>query len=118
MAIAFALLVSADSTTIRDFSFALRKLSISPDICQEAAGAVRLLNRRKFDAVVVDLELGNQCGLILEGLTHSLSNRTAVTFAISGNDAEATLLHKRTGFVFQRPLSLTVRCLSPQRVQN
>jgi hypothetical protein len=106
MAIAFALLVSADPVTVGAFSLALRELSITPHICQEAAGAVRLLNRRKFDTVIVDLELGNQCGLILEGLTHSLSNRTAVTFAISGGDGDVTAaFRKRTGFVFGRPLS-------------
>ena len=106
MAIAFALLVSADPVTIGAFSLALRDLSISADICQEAAGAVRLLNRRKFDAVVVDLQLGLQCGQILDGLNLSLSNRTAVTFAISSSDVVATAaFRRRTAFVFGRPLS-------------
>jgi PilZ domain len=106
MAIAFALLVSADPVTIGAFSLALRELSISADICQEAAGAVRLLNRRKFDAVVVDLQLGLQCGQILDGLNLSLSNRTAVTFAISSSDVGATAdFRRRTAFVFGRPLS-------------
>jgi len=104
MAIAFALLVSADPVTIGQFSFALRELSISPDICPETAGAVSLLNRRKFDTVIVDLELGKQC-LVLDELHRSPSNRTAVTFAISGNDADSSAVRKRTGFVFQRPLS-------------
>jgi hypothetical protein len=106
MAIAFALLVSAEPVTIGQFSLALRELSISPDVCREAEGAVRLLNHRKFDAVVVDLQLGQQCGLILDGLNRSLSNRTAVTFAISGGDADASAtFSRRTGFVFGRPLS-------------
>jgi PilZ domain len=104
MAIAFALLVSADPVTIGEFGFALRELSISPDVCQGAAGAVSLLNRRKFDTVIVDLELGKQC-LVLDEVYRSPSNRTAVTFAISGSDAGATTLRKRTGFVFERPLS-------------
>src|ERR1700689_5008289 len=112
MAIAFALLVAAGPVTIGQFSIALRELSISPDICQEAAGAVRILNRRKFDAVVVDLQLGQQCELILDGLNRSLSNRTAVTFAISSSEVDATsALHRRTGFVFGRPLS-------PQLIRN
>jgi PilZ domain len=106
MAIAFALLVSADPVTIGAFSLAMRKLSISLEVCQEAAGAVRLLNRRKFDAVVVDLQLGPQCGLILDGLNLSVSNRTAVTFAISSSDVDATAaFRRRTGFVFGRPFS-------------
>lgn len=106
MAIAFALLVSADPVTLGEFSLALRELSITPNICQEAAGAVRLLNQRKFDAVVIDLELGQQCGLVLDRLHLSLSNRTAVTFAINSTDVDATAaFRRRTGFVFERPLS-------------
>jgi CheY-like chemotaxis protein len=105
MAMASALLVSADPITIQQFSLALRKLSISPEICKEAAGAVILSTRRKFDAVIVDLQLGEQCGLVLDEMRLSPSNRTAVTFAISGSNAESTAFRKRTGFVFERPLS-------------
>ena len=103
---AFALLVSADPVTIRQLSIALKELSISVDVCQNAAGAVRLLNCRKFDTVIVDFQLGEQCGLILDEVHRSPSNRTAVTFAISGGEVDATaVLRRRTGFAFERPLS-------------
>jgi hypothetical protein len=106
MAMAFALLVSADPGTIQEVSLALRELSISPDVCQDATGAVRLLNRRKFDTVIVDLQLGDQCGLILDELALSASNRRAVTFAITDSQlGTGEVLHGRTGFVFGRPLS-------------
>src|ERR1700692_2071835 len=106
MAMAFALLVSSDPVTIQQFSLALGELSISTDVCQEATGAVRLLNLRKFDTVIFDLQLGDQCGLILDQVGLSASNRTAVTFAISGSEVEASAtFRKRTGFVFGRPLS-------------
>ena len=67
--------------------------------------SIQLLKSRKFDAVIVDLQLGEQCGLILDEVHLSLSNRTAVTFAISDNDAEGTAFRKRSEFVFERPLS-------------
>jgi CheY-like chemotaxis protein len=105
MAVGVALLVSADPVTIQQFSHALQELSISPDVCQEVPAAVGLLNRRKFDAVIVDLQLGEQSGLILDEVHLSPSNRTAVTFAISGSDAEGTAFRKRSEFVFERPLS-------------
>src|ERR1035441_10537124 len=106
MSIGIALLVSDDAATIRQFSLALRELSISPDVCQEAAGAVRLLNRRKFDAVIVDLQLGEQCGLILGEVRVSPSNRTAITFAIGGDNVGSTAsFRRRTSFVFERPVS-------------
>jgi len=105
MAIALALLVSADPITIQQCSRALQEYSISPDVCQEAAGAVYLLNRRKFDAVIVDFQLGEEAELILDEAHLSPSNRTAVTFAISGSAAEDTAFRKRSEFVFERPLS-------------
>jgi hypothetical protein len=106
MAIAVALLVSADPVTIQQVSYALQELSISPDVCLEVPESSRRLNCRKFDAVVVDLQLGEQAGLILDEVHSSKSNRTAVTFAISGSDPEATAaFRKKAGFVIERPLS-------------
>jgi PilZ domain len=106
MAIALALLASADSATIQQFSRALQEFSISPDVCREVPEAVRRLNRQKFDAVVVDLPLLEQCALILDEVHLSPSNRTAVTFAISCSDGEATAFRKKSNFVLERPLSL------------
>ncbi|MGA8213980.1 MAG: PilZ domain-containing protein [Candidatus Sulfotelmatobacter sp.] len=105
MAIGLALLVSADPVTIQQFSHALQELSISSDVCQAVPAAVGLFNRRKFDAVIVDLQLGEQSGLILDELRLSPSNRRAVTFAISGSYEESTAFRKRSEFVFERPLS-------------
>jgi hypothetical protein len=105
MAVGVALLVSADPVTIQQVSHALQELSISPDVCQDVPASIHLLNRRKFDAVIVDLQLGEQSGLILDEVHLSPSNRTAVTFAISSGDAEGTTFRERSEFVFERPLS-------------
>ena len=66
MEIAVALLVSADPITIQQLGHALQELSISPDVCQEVPTSIRLLNCRKFDAVIVDLQLERQSGRILD----------------------------------------------------
>ena len=105
MAIAMALLVSADPVTIQQLSHALQELSISPDVCQEVPASIHLLNRRKLDAVIIDLQLGKQSELFLDEVHLSPSNRTAVTFAISGSDAEDTAFRRKADFVFKRPLS-------------
>lgn len=106
MSIGLALLVSADPVAIQHFSLALRELSITPDACHDAASAGLLLKRRKFDAVIVDLHLGEQSGLILDEVHLSASNRTAVSFGISANDVEGTrAFRKKSQFVFERPLS-------------
>ena|ERR1700730_17170827 len=86
----------------------------------EAAGAVRLLNRQKFDIVISDPQLGDQCGPILDAVGLSASNRTAVTFAINGSDADASAtFRRRTGFVFGKLSSCFLphltRCPVPYR---
>jgi c-di-GMP-binding flagellar brake protein YcgR len=106
MAIAFALLASADPITIQQFTLALRELSISPEACQGGKAAISLLSHRKFDAVIVDLQLREQAGVIMDEVRLSASNRTAVTFAIGGDNVENTAsFRRRTSFVFDRPVS-------------
>ncbi len=106
MAMGLALLVSTDPAAIQQFSHALQELSISSDVCGEVPAAVGLLNRRKFEAVIVDLQLGEQSGMILDEVHLSASNRTAVTFAISDNDGEVTtFLRRKSQFLVERPLS-------------
>src|ERR1039458_629524 len=95
MSIGLALLVCADPATIQQFSHALQELSIAPDVCREVPAAVGLLNRRKFDAVIVDLQLGEQSELILNEARLSPSNRRAVTFAISGSESGGTRSEER-----------------------
>jgi CheY-like chemotaxis protein len=105
MRIGLALLASADPVTIQQFRHALREFSIPSEVCREVPAAVCLLNRRKFDSVIVDLQLGELSGLILDEVHLSSSNRTAVTFVITSTDAEGTAFRKRSEFVFERPLS-------------
>jgi c-di-GMP-binding flagellar brake protein YcgR len=101
-----ALLVSADPITIQRVSHVLREFSISPDVSEEMSEAVRRVIGQKFDAVIVDLQLEEQSGLILDVARLSPSNRTAAMFGISDNDAEVTsTCRKKSQFIFERPLS-------------
>jgi CheY-like chemotaxis protein len=68
MRVGLTLLVSASRVTILQFSHALQELSLSSDVCLAEPEAICLLNRRKFDAVIVDLQLGEQAGLILDAV--------------------------------------------------
>jgi len=106
MAIAAALLVSSDPVTIQQFGQALQELSISSAVCQQVSTSIRLLNSRKFDAVIVDFQLGKGSAEVLDAVRTSSSNRTAVTFAISNSAAEVMeAFHRGSGLVFERPLS-------------
>jgi PilZ domain-containing protein len=106
MTISTALFVSAEPGTIQQFGHALQEWCISPDVCRESGMAINLLNRKKFDAVIVDLQIGEESGLILDQVYVSRSNRTAVTFAIAGSEGESPVRFRgRTSFVFERPFS-------------
>jgi hypothetical protein len=104
---ACALLVSAEPVAIQYFTRALKEFSIAPEVCHDVPTSISLLNKQKFDAVFIDLDLGDKAVGILEAVRLSRSNQTAVTFAIGASDADATaLLRKRTGFLFERPFSM------------
>ena len=105
MSMGTALVVSTDGGTIQQFNHALQELSISPDVCREPAAAQRLLNCRKFDAVIVDLELGGPAATVLNEVRLSPSNRTAVTFLIGRGSETAAEVRRQSSFVFERPLS-------------
>jgi CheY-like chemotaxis protein len=81
---------------------------MSPEVCTGELAALALLNRKKFDAVIVDLQLGQDAIKLLEEVRSSRSNRTAVLLAITDSDAETAEAFKGgSNFVLRRPLSYT-----------
>jgi ActR/RegA family two-component response regulator len=102
------LLVSGDAVTIKQVGESMRQLAMSPEVCADVPTALAVLNRQKFEAVVVDLQLGGQANAVLEKVRVSPANRTAVLFAISASDEETAGAFKDgSNFVFRRPLSYT-----------
>jgi CheY-like chemotaxis protein len=97
--------------TLEEFKIPLRQLSISSEVCRDGPTAISALKLRKFDAVIVDLQLGQESGTVLDELRLSASNRTTVTLAVSGGEAVSTAAsRKKVGFVIERPLSpLSIR---------
>jgi ActR/RegA family two-component response regulator len=99
------LLVSNDPVTIQQFTDGMQQLALYTEICRELPIALRLLNSQKFEAVVIDLLLGEAAQGFLVELRASRSNRTAVIFTISGSRSEAADAFKAgSGFVLERPL--------------
>lgn len=100
------LLVSNDTDVVRHVAESAAPLSISLELCADAAEAVPLLSQRKFEAVIVDLDLGQPGYATLEQVRISPRNRTAVTFMITSSNPEGTSpLKTGSSFVLQRPLS-------------
>ena len=62
---------------------------------------------QKFEAVIVDLLLGESAHTMLDQVRVSRSNRTAVVFTISGSHAGSAEAFKAgSSFVLERPLSM------------
>ncbi len=98
--------MSTDAATIQQLTESMRQLAMSPEICVEVSAALLLSNRRKFEAVIVDFQLGEQAKALLEQIRRSSSNRTAVTFTISNSAAETAIAFAAgSSFVLERPLS-------------
>lgn len=101
-----ALIVCEDAQTRQVLIESLRPLAIRPEICEGGLAAARLLDRQKFEAVIVDLQLGEEALLVMEQLRFSRTNRTAVTLAITiGDGAQTPVGRPDSTFVLQRPLS-------------
>jgi hypothetical protein len=97
------LLVCNDSAAVQQLSEGLQTLAIATDVCDNIGLGLRLLNRKKFEAVIVDLGL-DQSEQMLDQVRVSPSNQTAVTFALTVPDKAAKFV-THPNFVMEKPLS-------------
>jgi hypothetical protein len=104
--IAHSLLVSRDPTTIEQITDAMERLAVATEVCVDVASALHVLSTKKFDAVMVDFELGDAAPGVLGETRLSASNRTAPTLAIIKSKSELPLAYcAGSNFVLERPLS-------------
>lgn len=102
-----ALLVSNDSTAVGQLTNSMQQFAISADVCADLATAAGLVNTRKFEAIVVDLALGEEVVRVLERIRFSPSNQNSVTFALVDSEARPDY-RVHSNFVMEKPLSDTV----------
>jgi CheY-like chemotaxis protein len=105
-----ALVMCKDPPTRQLILESLRPLAILPEICEDGVVAASLLDKQKFEAVIVDLLLGDDAVLVLRQLRLSRANRTAVTFAITTGSGTQASARPDSTFVLQRPLSVAAIC--------
>jgi hypothetical protein len=97
------LLVCDDSAAIQQLAEGMQRLAIATEVCVDVNMALRLLSRKKFEAVIVDFGLV-QANEMLEQVRLSPSNRTAVTFAIT-DPAKLARFDTQPNFLMEKPLS-------------
>lgn len=84
-----ALLVSDDSAAIALLTKSMQQFAITAEACQDLVTAATLVNTRKFEAIVVDLTLGDLSRRVLDHIRFSPSNQNSVTFAVAEGHAQA-----------------------------
>jgi CheY-like chemotaxis protein len=97
------LLVCDDSAAIQQLAEGMQQFAIATEVCVEVSMALRLLNRKKFEAIIIDFGMA-QADEMLQQIRLSPSNRTAVTFAVT-DPAKPTRFETQPNFVMEKPLS-------------
>lgn len=101
-----ALVVSGDAVATRQLAEAMQELALSVEVCIKVSDALDRVNHSKLEVAVIDFSLAKEATLLLQQLRGSASNRTAITFAITGSSAEtAYALKAGSSFALQRPLT-------------
>lgn len=99
-----SLLVTDDPAVVDRLNSFMQQFAISVDSCADPATAASLINTRKFEAIVVDLALGERVTDVLARVRLSPSNRNSVTFALLGAGEEPGS-QLDTNFVLHKPLT-------------
>jgi hypothetical protein len=104
--VAHSLLVARDRFTVELMRAAMGRLAISTEVCDDPAEAGRLLQAKKFDAVVVDFDFGDEAPAILGEMRLSPCNRTAPAIAVTRNQFELALAYcASANLVLQKPVT-------------
>ena len=101
-----ALIVSEDAVVTRQLTEAMQELALLVEVWIKPSGAVDRVRRSKLEVVVIDFALGSLATFLLQQVRSSPSNRSAVTFAITGSSSQTTdALKAGCNFTLEKPLT-------------
>ena len=101
-----SLLISRDAALLGVLRPTLENMSVRVEVCSGTQTGSELLNKRKFDAVIVDCD-DLQGGVdLLNGLRKTHSNASSVAFAVvNGKTSTRDAFQLGANFVLQKPLT-------------
>ncbi|MBI3476995.1 MAG: PilZ domain-containing protein [Acidobacteria bacterium] len=101
-----SLLISQDASLLGVLRPTLEKLAVSVEVCSGSKTGGELLQKRKFDAVIVDCDDMPGGVDLLTSLRTTQSNATSVAFAVlNGNTTTQQAFQIGANFVLQKPLT-------------
>ena len=102
-----SLLLSRDPEVHRTLRRVLDAANIDVEVCNNPEQARMALNRRKYDAVVVDCDDMQNSQSILKELRQGKSNKSCIAFAlVHGNTSVQQAFELGANFVLDKPISV------------
>lgn len=99
----YALVISNDRAAGEQISRTMQRFGFTVDVCSTMEAAAQLISMRKFQAIFLDIE-DKESSELIEKIQASPSNRTAVTFAVSGGGIRSEF-RSHAKFMLHRPLT-------------
>ena len=102
-----SLLLCSDPVTLRVFRRALEDLGIAVEAAKTAESALELLDRNKFDNIIVDCDDVARGAEVLAGIQQSPSNKRAIVIAvINGTTNMRAAFEMGAHFALDKPVTL------------
>lgn len=101
-----ALIMTADAALVESFTQICRELGLDVESVADLQNTLDRVNRRKYEAVLLDADTVGAALPVLAAVRESPSNRGAVAFVVATQMQENLLAFSRGAhFVFRRPLN-------------
>jgi len=113
-----ALLLCRDPLVVQTLRRLLGEMGVEVEVCSEIEFGMEMYSCRKFDAVIVDMEMRGAAD-VMKALRRTASNRNMVTFAlIEGSAHLKTAFEMGANFVVHKPISLERAKLTMRAAHN
>src|SRR4051812_30155642 len=84
---------------------AMKQFAIAGETCEDPEVAKQLIHSKKYEAVVIDFQLGEIASQLLHELRSSSSNRRSVVFALVEQETQASqAFMSGTSFTIEKPV--------------
>ena len=112
-----SMVLSRDTEKVSVLMRAFSRLDIDVIVCSEATSAIALMDRKKFEAVVVDFSVPGADAL-LEGVRHRSGEKTMVAAILAGETSVAEAFALGAKFVLYEPITLERALQGLRAVKN
>lgn len=101
-----SLILCSDSDAIGVIRHTLNELGIDAEVCDVRETAIDILDRRRFDPIIIDCDQIDADGSVLRKLRQSNANRDSIALGIIRDDSQVREVYSSgANFVIRKPVS-------------